>query len=90
MIITGISEAIGNTPLLALETTSCELSIKLEYLNPCGSMKDRMALSMLEDLIANPRFSSDDTHHFWRQFCPISPVGNWDASRSRGRPRDRL
>ncbi|MBY5371450.1 pyridoxal-phosphate dependent enzyme [Rhizobium leguminosarum] len=61
MIITGISEAIGNTPLLALQTTSCELFIKLEYLNPCGSMKDRMAASMLEDLLANPRFSSDDT-----------------------------
>src|SRR3954465_4633134 len=47
-----ILDAIGNTPLVRL--TSCapengaELWVKLEYTNPSGSMKDRMALSMIE------------------------------------------
>jgi cysteine synthase len=43
---------IGNTPLVRLRTLApdngAELWVKLEYLNPTGSMKDRMALSMIE------------------------------------------
>jgi cysteine synthase len=43
---------IGNTPLVRLRSLApengAELWIKLEYLNPTGSMKDRMALSMIE------------------------------------------
>jgi cystathionine beta-synthase len=52
MIITHISEAIGSTPLLHIPINfgKSHLYIKLEYLNPCGSMKDRMALNMLTDL----------------------------------------
>jgi cysteine synthase len=44
--------AIGATPLVRLgrlaPENGAELWIKLEYLNPTGSMKDRMALSMIE------------------------------------------
>jgi cysteine synthase len=44
--------AIGNTPLVRLRRLApengAELWVKLEYLNPTGSMKDRMALSMIE------------------------------------------
>jgi cysteine synthase len=44
--------AIGNTPLVRLRKLApengAELCVKLEYLNPTGSMKDRMALSMIE------------------------------------------
>jgi cysteine synthase A len=44
--------AIGNTPLVRLERLApengAEVWVKLEYLNPTGSMKDRMALSMIE------------------------------------------
>ncbi|MFQ5868286.1 MAG: PLP-dependent cysteine synthase family protein [Candidatus Zixiibacteriota bacterium] len=44
---------IGNTPLVKLNavTTSIKSTIwaKLEYLNPSGSVKDRMALYMVED-----------------------------------------
>jgi cysteine synthase len=47
-----ILETIGNTPLVQLRKLApengAELWIKLEYLNPTGSMKDRMALSMIE------------------------------------------
>lgn len=44
--------AIGNTPLIKLERL-CEpgcadIYVKCEYANPTGSMKDRMALSMIE------------------------------------------
>ena len=43
---------IGNTPLLKLrcvnETPDVDIYVKCEYLNPGGSIKDRMALSMIE------------------------------------------
>ena len=47
-----ILSAIGNTPLVRLTrcapANGAELWVKLEYLNPSGSMKDRMALAMIE------------------------------------------
>jgi cysteine synthase A len=47
-----ILEAIGNTPLVRLRRCAppngAELWLKLEYYNPTGSMKDRMALAMIE------------------------------------------
>jgi cysteine synthase A len=49
---TGILDTIGNTPLVRLEhikpANGSEIWVKLEYRNPTGSMKDRMALSMIE------------------------------------------
>jgi len=48
-----ILELIGNTPLVRLQKLAKEVKptilLKLDYLNPGGSMKDRMALSMIED-----------------------------------------
>lgn len=47
-----ILDAIGNTPLVRLRgcapANGAEVWIKLEYFNPTGSMKDRMALAMVE------------------------------------------
>ena len=43
-------DLIGNTPLLELsrfDTGSCRLFVKLENQNPGGSIKDRIALSMI-------------------------------------------
>jgi len=44
--------AIGNTPLVKLERLAepncAEIYVKIEGANPTGSMKDRMALSMIE------------------------------------------
>ena len=44
--------AIGNTPLVRLNALApangAEIWVKLEYLNPTGSMKDRLALAMIE------------------------------------------
>ena len=49
-------ELIGKTPLLQLngyskkrEITEATILAKLEYLNPAGSVKDRIALAMIED-----------------------------------------
>ena len=48
-----ILDAIGNTPLVKLNRITCGSSsnvfIKLEYYNPTGSYKDRMALAIIED-----------------------------------------
>ncbi|KKQ76946.1 MAG: Cystathionine beta-synthase [Candidatus Daviesbacteria bacterium GW2011_GWF2_38_6] len=46
-------EVIGNTPLVKLNTIvggiDALVLAKLEYLNPGGSMKDRIGITMIED-----------------------------------------
>lgn len=48
-----ITDLIGNTPLLKLKNlsdeTGAEIIGKLEYYNPLSSVKDRIALSMIDD-----------------------------------------
>lgn len=47
-----VLEMIGRTPLLEvrqLDTGPCQLFLKLELLNPAGSIKDRIGLSMIEE-----------------------------------------
>lgn len=49
---TDILEMIGNTPLFQaskLETLPCRLYLKIESANPGGSIKDRIALCMIND-----------------------------------------
>ena len=49
--MTSVLDLIGNTPMLEahrLETGRCRLFLKLENQNPGGSIKDRIALSMVE------------------------------------------
>lgn len=54
-IYKGVLELIGGTPLVELENIEKELGLearvlaKLEYLNPAGSVKDRVAKAMIED-----------------------------------------
>lgn len=54
-IAKSLVELIGNTPLLELQNYSKEkgvvgnLIVKLEYFNPGGSVKDRIAIAMIED-----------------------------------------
>ena len=50
------AELIGGTPILKLNNyskkagvTDATILAKLEYLNPAGSVKDRIALAMIED-----------------------------------------
>lgn len=48
MYYTNVLDLIGNTPLISLEeTTGLQLFAKAEFLNPGGSIKDRIALNML-------------------------------------------
>ena len=46
-------DLVGNTPLVRLDRTGrdleCTVLAKLEFLNPGGSVKDRIALAMVED-----------------------------------------
>lgn len=55
-IANNLTELVGNTPLLALKRWSdkqddikANLIGKVEYFNPLGSIKDRIALAMVED-----------------------------------------
>ena len=61
----GILDAIGNTPMIRLRhcapANGAELWLKLEYLNPSGSMKDRMALAMIEGAERDGLLSPGDT-----------------------------
>lgn len=54
-IHSNLTSLIGNTPLLEVRTIEnsenlkAKLIVKLEYFNPGGSVKDRVALAMIED-----------------------------------------
>ena len=54
-IYKGVVELIGNTPLVEVVNIEKELGleatvlVKLEYFNPAGSVKDRIAKAMIED-----------------------------------------
>ena len=52
MIYDSLTGLIGNTPLLrvsGIEGQLASIVLKLEYFNPGGSVKDRVALAMIED-----------------------------------------
>ena len=55
MVYKNVTELVGKTPLLEVLNIEKELElkarvlVKLEYFNPAGSAKDRVALSMIED-----------------------------------------
>lgn len=50
-----LADAVGNTPLIRLrkasEITGCEILGKAEFLNPGQSVKDRAALSIIQDAV---------------------------------------
>ena len=52
MIYQHLSELIGGTPMLEISGLDGQLAriiVKMEYFNPGGSVKDRIALAMIED-----------------------------------------
>jgi cysteine synthase len=63
--VESILETIGNTPLVRLRrcvpANGAELWLKLEYVNPTGSMKDRMALAMIEGAERDGLIAPGDT-----------------------------
>ncbi|RPH51893.1 MAG: cysteine synthase A [Desulfobacteraceae bacterium] len=58
-----ISKTIGSTPLVRLNKIAsgidAEVYAKLEFFNPLGSVKDRIAAAMIEDAEANGRIDSN-------------------------------
>ena len=63
--MTSILDTIGNTPLVRVRgcapPNGAELWLKLEYRNPSGSMKDRMALAMVEGAERDGLIAPGDT-----------------------------
>ena len=61
----GVLDSIGNTPLVKLETLCANPRVKvlakLEGNNPGGSVKDRIAYSMIRDAEASGRIKKGDT-----------------------------
>ena len=52
MVYNSLTEMIGGTPLLKVKAfpgQKADILVKLEYFNPGGSVKDRIALEMIED-----------------------------------------
>jgi len=51
---TRVTDLVGGTPTVDLGTVCAgfpgSIVAKLEYLNPCGSVKDRLGLALIDDL----------------------------------------
>ncbi len=66
MLYHSITETIGHTPLVELanyekeHNLNCKLYAKLECFNPAGSVKDRIALAMIEDAEAKGLLKKGD------------------------------
>lgn len=64
-VYNSITEIIGNTPMVALgkiaraEDLAAHILLKLEFMNPLSSVKDRIGLSMVEALEAEGRITRD-------------------------------
>lgn len=63
-LLPSVVDAVGNTPMVRLDrigrsAPSVELYLKLEFANPGGSVKDRPALRMIQDAIADGRLTND-------------------------------
>ncbi|MBE6472353.1 MAG: cysteine synthase A [Coriobacteriaceae bacterium] len=60
-----VSELIGNTPLIELanyernHNLNATIAAKVEFLNPAGSIKDRVAKNMIEDAVARGMIDDD-------------------------------
>ncbi len=64
-IVNNVSELVGQTPLVKLngsaDEDSADIYLKLEYMNPGSSVKDRIALSMVEEAEKDGRLNEGDT-----------------------------
>lgn len=62
-----LTEAVGCTPLIAVDRirsrygVGSQILAKCEFMNPTGSMKDRMAIQVIEDAERSGRLKKGDT-----------------------------
>lgn len=65
MLFNNILEAVGKTPIVRLNHVGaelpCEIYAKCEFLNPGGSVKDRIAVNMIEEAEKSGRIKPGDT-----------------------------
>jgi cysteine synthase A len=65
MLYTSIDQTIGNTPLVEFTKIEKELNLKakifgkMEYFNPAGSVKDRIAKAMIDELEKQGKINKD-------------------------------
>ena len=68
-IYTSADQLIGKTPLLELthiekeQQLEARILAKLEYFNPAGSVKDRVALAMIQDAEQRGVLEAELRHH---------------------------
>ena len=63
-VYSNILDMVGNTPMLEvtrIDTGKCRLFLKLELMNPGGSIKDRIGISMIEEAENRGDISPGDT-----------------------------
>lgn len=64
-VFSSVQDLIGNTPVVEIKhipiSNNCRIFAKLEYLNPGGSVKDRLGLSLIEDAEKSGRLISGGT-----------------------------
>ena len=83
-VYTSIDQLIGHTPLLELthfeadEDLKARVLVKLEYFNPAGSVKDRVAKNMIDEAEKagklarggeRPQIPSDDAELYLGRSC---------------------
>ncbi|WP_149724926.1 cysteine synthase A [Campylobacter concisus] len=63
MIYDNIIKTIGNTPIVKIKTGAdeAEIYVKLEFFNPGGSVKDRIAFNMITKMLADGTLKYGDT-----------------------------
>lgn len=62
-IVNNITDLVGNTPLYhsqILSTAESDVLLKLEYYNPASSVKDRIALNIIEEAEASGKLKKGD------------------------------
>ncbi len=59
MIHENILSLIGNTPLLKIADENAQIFAKCEFKNPAGSVKDRIALAMINDAIESGKITKE-------------------------------
>ena len=56
-----VTDLVGGTPLVALDTVGADVYGKVESFNPSGSIKDRIALAMIERAEAQGEITAETT-----------------------------